>query len=79
MKSYGSGKKVKIPGPSVDKPNLYDFGAVTYAEILEDLQKQDARLLVPFNCRILFNDNFQLFVIIFMIITISIEFQTPTK
>ena len=38
--SYGTGDKVKLPGPTADKPNIYDFGT-TYEEIHADLTKRD--------------------------------------
>lgn len=41
--SYGTGDKVKLPGPSADKPNVYDFGT-SYEEILADLTKKDKTL-----------------------------------
>jgi hypothetical protein len=46
VKSYGTGKKIKIPGPSIDRPNTYDFGVATYYDILQDLRKQDERMYV---------------------------------
>ena len=36
--SYGTGDKVKLPGPSADRPNVYDF-SVSYEHILADLTK----------------------------------------
>eukprot|EP00042_Codosiga_hollandica_P034720 m.246974 g.246974 ORF g.246974 m.246974 type:complete len:219 (-) comp54479_c0_seq3:1734-2390(-) len=44
IKSFGSGKKVKLPGPGPDKPNVYDFGGPTYKEMYEQLLEQDPRL-----------------------------------
>lgn len=41
--SYGTGDKVKLPGPSADKPNVYEFGT-SYEEILADLTKKDKTL-----------------------------------
>ncbi|GMR36490.1 hypothetical protein PMAYCL1PPCAC_06685, partial [Pristionchus mayeri] len=40
IQSYGSGNQVKLPGPSVDKPNCYEFGT-SYDFIYNDLKKKD--------------------------------------
>jgi RNA polymerase II subunit A C-terminal domain phosphatase SSU72 len=44
VKSYGAGQCIKLPGPSADKPNVYEFGKVTYEEILQDLSQKDLKL-----------------------------------
>ncbi|KAI3381069.1 hypothetical protein SNEBB_001416 [Seison nebaliae] len=38
--SYGVGEKVKLPGMSVDRPNLYSFGT-TYDEMYKDLEEKN--------------------------------------
>ncbi|CAG9854882.1 unnamed protein product [Phyllotreta striolata] len=43
VKSYGTGDKVKIPGSSFDKPNIYDFGT-SYEDIYTDLLQKDKSL-----------------------------------
>lgn len=41
--SYGTNTVIKIPGPAIDKPNVYQFG-VTYEEIYQDLLQKDPDL-----------------------------------
>ncbi len=41
--SYGTGEKVKLPGPTADKPNVYDFDT-SYDAIHEDLVRKDRTL-----------------------------------
>uniref|UniRef100_A0AC34GWN7 RNA polymerase II subunit A C-terminal domain phosphatase SSU72 n=1 Tax=Panagrolaimus sp. ES5 TaxID=591445 RepID=A0AC34GWN7_9BILA len=42
--SYGTGNRVKLPGPSFDKFNAYEFEATTYDFIYKDLRKKDVKL-----------------------------------
>lgn len=40
VRSFGSGDKVKLPGTSFDKPNVYEFNT-PYSTIYEDLSAKD--------------------------------------
>ncbi|XP_016564033.1 RNA polymerase II subunit A C-terminal domain phosphatase SSU72 isoform X1 [Capsicum annuum] len=49
--SYGTGQHVKLPGPSIREPNVYDFGT-PYKHMFDDLRRKDIELLsLGFNSR----------------------------
>ncbi|KAM3319485.1 RNA polymerase II subunit A C-terminal domain phosphatase SSU72 isoform X1 [Capsicum chacoense] len=47
--SYGTGQHVKLPGPSIREPNVYDFGT-PYKHMFDDLRRKDIEFL-SFNSR----------------------------
>lgn len=42
--SYGTGAQVKMPGPTPEEPNCYDYGKETYDEMHKDLEAKDHTL-----------------------------------
>ncbi|CAN0881855.1 RNA polymerase II subunit A C-terminal domain phosphatase SSU72 [Linum grandiflorum] len=43
VSSYGTGSQVKLPGPSIREPNVYDFGT-PYKHMFEELRRKDPEL-----------------------------------
>ncbi|XAR49488.1 Phosphoprotein phosphatase [Bertholletia excelsa] len=43
VSSYGTGAHVKLPGPSLREPNVYEFGT-HYKHMFEDLRRKDPEL-----------------------------------
>jgi len=42
--SFGTGSLVRLPGPSIDQPNVYNFNKTSYDSMFKELEAQNARL-----------------------------------
>jgi RNA polymerase II subunit A C-terminal domain phosphatase SSU72 len=42
--SFGTGSLVRLPGPSITQPNVYNFNSTSYAAMYDELASKDPRL-----------------------------------
>ena len=42
--SFGTGSLVRLPGPSINQPNVYNFNNTSYASMYNELSSKDQRL-----------------------------------
>jgi RNA polymerase II subunit A C-terminal domain phosphatase SSU72 len=42
--SFGTGSYVRLPGPSISQPQVYNFNTTSYTHMYEELAAQDSRL-----------------------------------
>ncbi|KAL4869283.1 RNA polymerase II subunit A C-terminal domain phosphatase ssu72 [Aspergillus spectabilis] len=42
--SFGTGSLVRLPGPSITQPNVYNFNSTSYAQMYDELLSKDERL-----------------------------------
>ncbi|KAF7115324.1 hypothetical protein CNMCM5793_001960 [Aspergillus hiratsukae] len=42
--SFGTGSLVRLPGPSITQPNVYNFNTTSYAQMYDELLSKDERL-----------------------------------